>query len=120
MDDEATLGPTISLPEPLTGWFDYGYAVLMDGSLALFRTDVDIRAGLKQWRAQATSGDRQALQPMLWGGNARLSTFDGTTESKAIEVPLGFAPKVDRLADGRWLLAATRAVADEANARLYA
>jgi len=50
----------------------------------------------------------------------RLSVFDGSVEREAIEIPLGFAPVVDRLSDGRWLVAASRAADGETNARLYA
>jgi hypothetical protein len=42
MNDEMTLGTTTTLPAPPAGWFDYGYAVLWNGNLALLRTDRDI------------------------------------------------------------------------------
>ena len=116
MNDETTLGTTVFLPEPSTGWFDYGYAVLMDGTLALVRTDLDVHAEYTRWRAQSKRYNRR---PKLWNGRTRLSIFDGSVESEAIEVPLGFAPVVDRLADGRWLVAASRAAEGETNARLY-
>ncbi len=119
MDDETTLGTTTSLPEPPTGWFDYGYSVLLDGILALVRTDRDIHTEYERWRAQVQRGDIHARQPSLRDGRARLSTFDGGVESEAIEVPAGSRPKVDRLADGRWLVASSRAGHRENNARLY-
>jgi hypothetical protein len=117
MNDETTLGTTILLPEPPTGWFDYGYAVLMDGTLALVRTDRDVHAEFARWRAQSKRGRTPAK---LWDGRMRLSVFDGSVESEAIEVPLGFVPIVERLADGRWLVAASRAAEGETNARLFA
>jgi hypothetical protein len=119
MNDDAAIGTTISLPQPPIGWFDYAYAVLMDDTLALLRADLDIRAEYERWQAQMRS-NKHAPQPRLWDGRARLSTFDGSVESKAIEMPLGFSPVIDRLADGRWLLAASRAAQGEANGRLYA
>ena len=84
MNDETTLGTTVFLPEPSTGWFDYGYAVLMDGTLALVRTDLDIHAEYARWRAQSKHYNRR---PKLWNGRMRLSTFDGSMESEATEVP---------------------------------
>jgi hypothetical protein len=117
MDEEAALGTTISLPESPTGWFDYGYAVLMDGTLGLVRTDHDVHAAYRQWRTQSERGRTPAK---LWDGRIRLSVFDGSIESEAIEVPLGFAPLVDRLADGTWLIVASRAAEGETNACLYA
>lgn len=98
--DATRSGKIVPLPEPPAGWFDYAYAVLMDGTLALIRA--------------ATA------EPKPWnGGRARLSVFDGHVESQAIEVPLGVMPMVDRLADGRWLVAAGRAGKGERNARLF-
>ena len=116
MSDHTAIGTTISLPEPPTGWFEYGYAVLMDGTLALLRADHDIWAALRHWKV----GGARGFLPKLWDGHARLSIFDGRAESDAIEVQLGFSPIVSRLADGRWLLAASRSARGEANGRLYA
>jgi hypothetical protein len=48
----------------------------------------------------------------------RLSTFDGTMESKAIEVPVEFVPVFSRLADGRWLVAEAWDEGEK-NTRLY-
>jgi len=95
--------PLASKTATRSGWFDYGYAVLMDGALALVRTDHDVHAEYTLWRAQSKRGRTPAK---LWDGRIRLSIFDGSVESEAIEVPLGFAPLVDRLADGHWLVAA--------------
>jgi hypothetical protein len=117
MNEVSAIGTTISLPEPPIGWFDCGYAVLMDGALALLRADRDIHAEYARWRARK---DVTEPQPQLRDVRARISTFDGVAEREAIEVPLGFWPAVDRLADGRWLLASTRAVHGETNGRLYA
>lgn len=107
-------GTTIPLPEPPAGWFDYRYALLMDGTLAVSRTDRDIHAEFAAWRSQALT-DR-AFPP----ARARLSTFDGISERPAFDVPLCLVDAVDRLADGRWVLVSARAAPGEANARLYA
>jgi hypothetical protein len=74
------LAAIIALPRLPEGWFDHGYAALGSGELALHRTDGGTQARL------------------------RWSTFDGGSESAAIEVPAGRWPKVDRPSDGRWLV----------------
>jgi hypothetical protein len=112
MNDAATLGTTISLPEPSTGWFVYSSAVLADGTLALLRTDSDVHTERARWRARARRGHMP--QPK----RVRLSTFDGTMESKAIEVPVEFVPVFSRLADGRWLVAEAWDEGEK-NTRLY-
>jgi hypothetical protein len=114
------LATTIPLPPPPTGWFDHAYAVLWNGDLALVRADRDIHAEFERWRDQAQRGDTLARRPDLWDGRLRLTAFDGSTECDAIEVPACGWQKVDRLPDGRWLVAAARAAPDENNARLYA
>ena len=120
MNDELALGATTPLPAPPVGWFDYGYALLWDGKLALVRSDRDIRAEYARWRDQVRGGDLQALQPNLRDARLRLSKFDGAIETGAIEAPAGHWPKVDCLSDGRWLAASSRAAPDEVNARLFA
>lgn len=37
MNDEISMGGSIPLPAPPAGWFDYDYAVLWNGDLALAR-----------------------------------------------------------------------------------
>jgi len=113
MHDEIAIDETIPLPIPPTGWFDYGYAILCNGSLALVRADRDIHA---LWSEKVRGGDIHASDFSNW--HVRLSVFDGNIESDAIEVPAGNWPKVDRLADGRWLVASTRATLNEKNGRL--
>lgn len=120
MKHEMTLGVTVPLPPPPTGWFDYAYAVLWSGDLALVRTDSDIHTESARWRDKVQRGDIHARQPNPWDGRLRLTTFDGSTESEAIEVPACHWPKVDRLPDGRWLVASSRAAPNESNALLYA
>jgi hypothetical protein len=120
MNDEMTLGTTTPLPVPPAGWFDYGYAVLWNGNLAVVRTDRDTHTEYGRWRDQGQGGDLHAHQPNLRDGRLRLSKFDGYIEIGAIEVSAGHWPKVDCLADGRWLVASSRAAPDENNARLFA
>jgi hypothetical protein len=114
-----TLATTIPLPPPPTGWFDYAYAVLWNGDLALVRADRDIYAEFRRWRDQVQRRDTHARQPSLWDGRLRLTAFDGSTESGAIEGPACDWPEVNRLPDGRWLVASPRAAPNESNAHLY-
>lgn len=114
-----SLGVTVPLPEPPSGWFDHSYAVLMDGSLALLRTKRDINSEEVRRVAELQTGNRHAERPKVWPVRARLSTFDGSTEGRSIEVLLDYWSHVDRLADGRWLVAATSAEHGENKARLY-
>src|SRR5258708_25693956 len=107
MADEIPLGATTMLPAPPAGWFDYGYAVLWDGDLALVRCSRDIRAEYGRWQDEKTG--LMHAPPTVEGERLRLSTFDGSLETGAIEVPSGLWPKVDRLADGRWLVASAQA-----------
>lgn len=120
MNDKLPLGTTTSLPSPPAGWFDCGYALLWDGNLALVRADRDIHSELGLWRGRVQGGDLHTRQPNLRDVRLRLSKYDGAAEIGAIEVPAGHWPKVDCLADGRWLVASTRAAPDEINANLFA
>ena len=115
-----TLGTTIPLPSPPAGWFDYGYAVLWNGDLALARTDRDIHTERGRWRDRVQRGEVGAAQPNFCESRLRLSTFDGCTENGAIEVRSDGWPKADRLPDGRWLIAESVVAHDGHNARLFA
>jgi hypothetical protein len=84
MKHEITLGVTAPLLPTPTGWFDYAYAVLWSGDLALVRTDSDISAEFARWCDQVQRGDIHARQPNLRDGRLLLTTFDGSTESGAI------------------------------------
>jgi hypothetical protein len=108
------------LPRPPDGWFDYGYAVLWNGELALLRTDRDIHSALARWYDATRQGVDQDAQPDLTGARLRLSVFDGEKESAGIEVPVGRWALVDRLADGRWLVVSDPLEpASNIDARLY-
>jgi hypothetical protein len=71
MDDEMTLGTTTPLPVPPIGWFDYGYAVLWNGNLALVRIDRDLHTEYGRWRDQVRGGELHARQPNLRDGRLR-------------------------------------------------
>jgi hypothetical protein len=115
MNDEMTTGTTTPLPVPPAGWFDYGYAVLWNGNLALLRTDRDIHTEFGRWRHRVQRGDH-AQQPSLRDARLCLSQFDGAAEIRGPEVSAGHWPKVDYLADGRWLVASSRAALNEQTA----
>jgi hypothetical protein len=119
MNREMTAGATVQLPPPPTGWFDYDYAVLWNGDLALVRIDRDVHTEFARWRDQMQRAEIHARQPNFWEGHLRLTKFDGSTESEAIEVPACHWPKVDRFPDGRWLVTSSRAAPNENNAHLY-
>ena len=58
--------------------------------------------------------------PQVWPDQLRLSIFDGERESDVTTVPSVFFPEFDRMPDGRWLVASSRAAAGERNGRIYA
>jgi hypothetical protein len=120
MSDEISLGTVTPLPDPPAGWVDHGYAALSNGSLALIRTDRDIRAEHRLWRSRVSGEDVHAQPPDLRDFRLRLSRFDGDTEIGAVEVPAAGWPKADSLTDGRWLVVSTRAAPGEQNGRLFA
>jgi len=120
MIDIADIAETVALPAPPDGWFDYGYAALMDGTLALIRARRDVHAEHRRWWDAMTNGDPNLRQPDFWSDPIRLSVFDGVAERDAITVPAAAHPIVDRAADGRWIVAASRADRGERNGRIHA
>jgi hypothetical protein len=121
MTNDVAPDATTALPAPPDGWFDYGYAVIWNGELALVRTDRGIHSELARWRDETQQRGIPGQRPDLAGARLRLSTFDGVSESAAIEVPAGSWPRVDRLPDGRWLVVSTPPGPPyDINARLYA
>src|SRR3954468_18149238 len=112
-------GAITSLSRPPAGWFDYGYAVLWNGELALLRTDFDIHAALARWY-EVTRQSCAEERPDLSGARLKLSVFDGAKESADIEVPVGRWAIADRLLDGWWLVVSDPLdPASNINARLY-
>jgi hypothetical protein len=119
MVNEIIPGAITPLPRPPAGWFDYGYAVLQNGELALLRTDFDIHPALARWYDVMQQSDAPE-QPDLSGARLRLSVFDGAKESAEIEVPVGRWAMADRLADGQWLVVSDPLdPASNIDARLY-
>jgi hypothetical protein len=115
-----TIADTVPLPTTPVGWFDYGYTALADGRLALIRTRKDIHGEQMRWWEAAKGGWRSSEYPKIWDDQMRLSIFDGSTESDVSIMPSGAHPIVDQMADGRWLVAGSRAQEDEKNGRIHA
>ncbi len=120
MSDETRLGTTIPMPVPPAGWFDHGYALLLDDNLALVRTDRDVHAEHGRWWEEVQGGRFHADPPDFRNVRLRLSQFDGSIETGVVELSAWPWSKVDRLADGRWLVASSRAAPDEKNVQLFA
>src|SRR3954463_4209039 len=114
MIEMETVAETTILPEAPEGWFDYGYKALADGRLALIRMRKDVHAEHMRWR-----GSRWRRYPKVWDDDMRLSIFDGAAETDVATLPSGRYPIVDRMPDGRWLVAGSRAVEGEKNGRIY-
>jgi hypothetical protein len=119
MIEIATIADTVPLPTTPEGWFDYGYTALADGRLALIRTRKDIHSEHMRWREAAKGGRLSPNYPKVWDDHMRLSIFDGSTESNVAVMPSGAYPIVDQMADGRWLVAGSRAKKDEKNGRIH-
>lgn len=108
-----------AIPSAPSGWFDYGYTALMDGRLALIRTRTAVHAEYQRWWSAVNSDSPDLRLPTFWNDDVRLSVFNGGAETDVVAVPSGSYPIVDRTADGRWLIASSRAEEGEANARIY-
>lgn len=119
MIEVASIAEMIPLPATPEGWSDYGYTALADGRLALIRTRRPIHAEHMRWWEAVTRGNRRRRYPKVWDEDMRLSIFDGATESDATILPSGAHPLVDRMPDGRWLVAGARAGKGEKNGRIY-
>jgi len=107
--------PALALPSAPSGWFDYRYFLLSAGELAILRTDRDLVAEYDAWQKTAQSEACNAPMPDIRTAKALLSTFNEAGEGSSIEIPLVRHPVVDRLPDGRWILASARAEKDEQN-----
>ncbi|KHS45926.1 hypothetical protein [Novosphingobium subterraneum] len=114
-----TIAEAIPLPATPEGWFDYGYTALADGRLALIRTRKDVHSEHMRWWEAAKGGWRSPKYPKVWDDDMRLSIFDGSTESNVAVMPSGAHPIVDRMPDGRWLVAGSRADRGEKNGVIY-
>lgn len=84
----------VKIRKPPKGWFAYRYYVLSDGLLAALWTDRDINA------------ERDVLLPPAQNNAcARLVVISEEGESDPVDIPLVPDPKIDRFADGCWLIA---------------
>ena len=106
---------SLTIPTAPAGWFDYRYYVLSDGKLAVLRADRDINGEYRAWRTKAQRAIFPRKMPDFWKGKACISVIEKNGESAPIGVPLVRYPQIDRFVDGRWLIASTRALPDEAN-----
>lgn len=109
----------IAIPSPPAGWFNYGYAALSDGRLILMRTHKDIHAEYARWSTAVSAGQDVRTIPDVWDDDLLVSIFDGVTETDFVTMPSGAFPIVDRMADGRWIVAGVHAAANERNGRIY-
>ena len=119
MIEASTIADETPLPAAPEGWFDYGYAALMDDRLALIRLRRDFHVEYARWWREFSDGNHTLRQPAFWDGDIRLSIFDGAIETDAVIVPSGAHPLVDRTMDGRWVVASSRARGGEKNGRIY-
>lgn len=110
----------VAIPAAPAGWFDYQYTALSDGRLILVRTRKDIHAEHARRLAAADAGDHAGKYADVWDDDLRVSIFDGVGETDVVTMPSGVSPIVDRMADGRWLVAAVHAPRNEMNGRIYA
>lgn len=120
MIEIATIADAVPLPPTPEGWFDYGYTALADGRLALIRTRKDVHAEHTRWWEAVNGGDQSRKYPKLWDADMRLSIFDGAVETDVAVMLSGAHPIVDQMADGRWLVAGSRAQEGEKNGRIHA
>jgi hypothetical protein len=100
------------------------HAILADGALVALATDVDL-AGEHQriftaWQASSDLDPPSRLNALAADGAAKLwtATPSGWQGSPTFPLETPF-PMVDRFADGRWLVVATRSLGDT-NARVLA
>lgn len=119
MIEASTIADETPLPAAPAGWFDYGYAALMDNRLALIRLRRDFHAEYARWVQEGSSGNHKLPRPTLRREDIRLSVFDGTVETDVVIVPSRAYPLVDRTVDGRWVVASARAGDGEKNGRVY-
>ncbi|MGD9738378.1 MAG: hypothetical protein AB7O56_06920 [Bauldia sp.] len=112
MSDPSAIGTSTALPVPPAGWFDYAYAVLMNGRLGLIRTRSNIHRDWWSWWqavvAARNAGPEGPEQPDFWSGGIRVSVYDGSAETNVVDLPNGSLIALDRMRDGRWLVACSR------------
>jgi hypothetical protein len=117
--EASAIADCVPLPAAPDGWFDYGYTALDDGHLALLRTQRNIHREYRRYRETFEGGFPTIAPPKVWPDRLRLSVFDGKEESDVVIVPSGWHPKVDRMREGQWIVASSRAGPAERNGRIY-
>lgn len=109
----------IAIPATPEGWFEYSYTALGDGRLILARTRKDIHAEHARWSTAVNAGNEARTFPDVWDDDLLVSIFDGVTETYMVTMPSGAFPIVDKMADGRWIVAGAGAAENERNGRIY-
>ncbi len=107
------------LPPTEVGWYAYSYHLLSDGALGVFETDSDIRGAFRDWFAAAKENPKTKPMPNPWKGKARLQIVSENGGFETVTLPLVPHPLIDRFADGRILVASSRARGQDRNAALY-
>lgn len=111
MKEVHSIKPTCAtaLPKAPSGWFDLDRLITVDDSVAVLRSDADLRRACRD-RSELADASR-AL--------GMLGLFDGKSESATIRFPLGDAfPVFDRAPNGNWIVASPRCETGALNARL--
>jgi hypothetical protein len=86
-----------ALPPPPSGWFDFRYSVLQDGSLAVLRVDFDV------YGREGGSSMSSDFGMLLDQGRilARIDILGGNADAGVVDFPLEAAyPLFDRLPNG--------------------
>lgn len=102
------------LPLVRSGWFDLTCAVTQDQRLIRLTANADVRAN---WRLRGPGplyppGTRAAIELFDWSRADAVETVEFELD--------GPFPEVDRLSDGRWIVANSRCQAGAANALILA
>lgn len=110
MPPARSLSPTGERPLPPArdGWFDLIFAVTIDQDFVRVTAEVDVWANWRERRPLVPPETRARIERFAWAEAAPVETVDFGLED-------AFA-KVDRLADGRWVLAHPRCRVGVANA----
>jgi hypothetical protein len=109
-----------AVPRPETGWFEYAYAVLADGSLARLQVSFDVRTARQDHRRKMHAQEPAGPSPLYPSDTrGRITVLDGTTLSPGPEFAFGaLFPMFDRLTDASWFVADARCTPGAANARV--
>lgn len=114
-------GAVNQLPALPAGWHALHYRALANGDLAVVMADVDFVSEWARIRsANGTVYPPSRILEMADSGTARLLLWRDNGWEEGPRFPLEFAyPKIDRFADGRWLVVGSR-TSKKPNARVIA